>query len=62
MVATTDLRAARRAAGLSQQELAQRAGCSIAYLRLLERGFAPDRSTVLPRIVHALDPDSERAA
>lgn len=49
------LREQRRAAGLSQQDLAQRAGCSISYVRVLEQGFAPDRSDVLPRILNALN-------
>lgn len=32
----------RRAAGLTQQELAIRAGCSVAYVQVLERGYTPE--------------------
>lgn len=48
------LRQARQALGLSQEALARRADCSTAYVRLLERGFEPQRSDVLPRIAQAL--------
>jgi len=39
---------------MTQQQLAHAAGCSIAYVRLLECGFAPHASAVLPRIERAL--------
>jgi transcriptional regulator with XRE-family HTH domain len=48
-------REARLAANLSQQQIAIRACCSISYVRLLERGFQPTRSDVLPRVLAALD-------
>ncbi len=49
-----NLRAARRAAGLSQQALAERAVCSVSMVRLVESGYEPDGSLVLPRIRLAL--------
>jgi transcriptional regulator with XRE-family HTH domain len=55
-----DLRARRLAAGLSQQRLAELAGCSISFLGLLERGMTPKRSDVLPRIEKALVTATER--
>jgi len=45
----------RRSAGLSQQELANRAACSIGMVRMLEAGAVPRRSSVLPRVVAALN-------
>lgn len=48
------LRNRRLAANLTQQALAHEAQCSIAMLKLLERGFEPERSQVLPRIIGAL--------
>ena len=48
------IREARRHAGLSQQQLAQAAGCSAGYIRLLERGFDPRFSDVVPRVLEAL--------
>ena len=50
----TDLRKLRRSAGFSQQQVAERAGCSIAAVALYERGYAPVNSTVLPRIIAVL--------
>lgn len=52
------LRQLRRAAGLSQQELAERAHCSIAIVRLLEGGYQPKHSDVLPRLVAILESKS----
>ena len=52
---TGELRALRRAAGLSQQQLALRADCSVSYFRMLEQGFAPERSNVVPRVLRALN-------
>jgi transcriptional regulator with XRE-family HTH domain len=49
------IRERRKRARLSQQALAERAGCSLSYVALLERGFVPDASDVLPRIEHVLD-------
>ncbi len=54
--ATDDLRALRRAAGLSQQELAERARCSFSSVRLMESGYRPSggRSAVLERVLAVL--------
>lgn len=49
------LRARREAAGLSQQRLAELAGCSIATIGLYEGGYSPARSTVLERVLAVLD-------
>ncbi len=48
---------ARHAAGLSQQALASRACCSVGYVAVLEKGYAPARSNVLPRLLAALAGD-----
>ncbi len=48
------IRAARRHAGLTQQGLASAADCSLSYVRLLEAGFKPAHSDVLPRVARAL--------
>lgn len=56
------LREARRAAGLTQQQLADRACCSVDYVRLLERGFSPRYSDVWPRILEALAATTPLAA
>ncbi len=37
----TDLRKLRRSVGFSQQQVAERAGCSIAAVALYERGYVP---------------------
>ena len=50
-----DLRARRRSLGLSQEAVARTAMCSTGYVRLLEAGFAPGRSDVLPRVIAALN-------
>lgn len=49
------LRARREAAGLSQQRLAELAGCSIATIGLYEGAYSPARSTVLERVLAVLD-------
>jgi transcriptional regulator with XRE-family HTH domain len=36
-----EIRALRRALGLSQQQVAERAACSVASVRLLESGYMP---------------------
>lgn len=57
-----DLRALRRAAGLTQQETATRVGCSIAAVALFEGGYRPARSAVLPRLVRVLsDPSTSES-
>ena len=48
------LRELRRAQGLSQQDVARLADCSVSYVRLLERGFEPSESRVVPRLLTAL--------
>jgi transcriptional regulator with XRE-family HTH domain len=45
----------REAAGATQQQTAERAGCSISYIRLLEARFTPADSGVLPRVRAALE-------
>jgi transcriptional regulator with XRE-family HTH domain len=49
-----DLKGLRSAAGLSQQRVAELAGCSLAAVALYERGYRPDSSSVLPLIVEVL--------
>jgi transcriptional regulator with XRE-family HTH domain len=51
------IRELRAAAGLSQEALAREVGCSTAYVRVLERGYAPDpgASPVYRRVLDALD-------
>ena len=51
----TDVRARRLAAGVSQQDLAQRAGCSLSAVRLFESGYAPEHSATLARVERVLD-------
>jgi transcriptional regulator with XRE-family HTH domain len=50
------LKAARKAAGLSQQRVAELAGCSVSYVRVLESGYRPESdSTVLARIADVIN-------
>jgi predicted transcriptional regulator len=49
------LRERRLNLGLSQEKLARAADCSTAMVKLLERGFTPTHSAVLPRILKALN-------
>ncbi len=49
-----DLRTLRTDAGLSQQKLAERAGCSIHTVRLYERGYEPTESPIRDRILAVL--------
>lgn len=49
------MRRERRARGLSQERLAQLAGCSTSMVRLLEAGYEPRSSGVLDRIAHVLE-------
>jgi transcriptional regulator with XRE-family HTH domain len=44
----------RRAAGLSQQQLAERAKCSLSTVALFERGYTPKRSATLVRLLDVL--------
>jgi transcriptional regulator with XRE-family HTH domain len=56
--AAADLRTLRRRRGLSQQRLAELAGCSLSMVRVLESGYQPERSDVLPRVLLALNDPS----
>jgi len=58
--AVDGLRAARLRAGLTQERLAVAAGCSGGYVRLLERGFAPEHSAVLPRLLAVIATEADR--
>jgi transcriptional regulator with XRE-family HTH domain len=58
----TDLRSMRHGAGLSQLQLAQRAGCSLAAVALFESGYRPAKSAVLPRILEVLQNERDRRA
>jgi transcriptional regulator with XRE-family HTH domain len=55
--AGTDLKDARQAAGLSQERLAQLAGCSTSTVRLAERGWQPSPE-MSARLAKALEPRS----
>lgn len=35
------LKSSRREAGITQKQLADRAGCSLAYVQMVEGGFTP---------------------
>ncbi|WP_372517942.1 helix-turn-helix domain-containing protein [Solirubrobacter phytolaccae] len=60
---TSGVREQRRAAGLSQQQLATRAGCSVSMVRLVESGYRPEGpSAVLGRIEAALTADGSEGA
>lgn len=48
------LRKRRLAAGLTQQQLANLADCSLTHLQLLERGYTPTRSEVRSRVLALL--------
>jgi transcriptional regulator with XRE-family HTH domain len=57
------LRALRVAAGLTQQQVAERAQVSSTFVSQLERGLVPKRSAVLPQILAVLNdeqPDLQR--
>jgi transcriptional regulator with XRE-family HTH domain len=49
------LRDARQEAGVSQEQLARKADCSTIYASMLERGYTPNQSDVLPRVIAALE-------
>jgi predicted transcriptional regulator len=48
------IREARLALHLSQEDLARRADCSTVYVRMIEGGYTPTESSVIPRIMRAL--------
>lgn len=52
-----DLKRLREARGLSQQQLAAAADCSLSMLRMLESGYRPQPSAVLDRVLEVLDVD-----
>jgi transcriptional regulator with XRE-family HTH domain len=56
-----EIRELRQARGLSQERVAQLAGCSTSMVRQLERGYVPVGSAVLPRVIRALN-EEERPA
>lgn len=51
----SDLRQQRRALGLTRTRVAVEAGCSVTMLQMLEDGYRPSRSVVLPRVMAVLD-------
>jgi transcriptional regulator with XRE-family HTH domain len=51
----TALREIRKHQGLTQRELAQRAGISVPYVSYLENGLQPPRSGVRVAVAHALN-------
>jgi transcriptional regulator with XRE-family HTH domain len=53
-----DIRQRRKDAGLSQQRLAELAGCSIATVRLVENGWQAS-SQMLGHILAALDEEEK---
>ena len=62
VVLAPGIKGRRRAVGLSQQALAEAAGCSIQALRQYENGLTARNSSVLPKIEAALSSaESERS-
>ena len=55
-----ELRALRERAGVSRQRLGELAGCSYSTITVFERGYRPDRSPTLARIVSVLHILNER--
>ncbi len=56
---TSDLSALRRSRGLSQQRVAELAGCSLSMVRQLERGYRPTSGDTLRRVVDVLNDESQ---
>ncbi len=56
------VRQRRQAVGLTQIELAARAGCALSSVFNLEAGIVPRRSRVVPRILAVLDQAERDAA
>jgi transcriptional regulator with XRE-family HTH domain len=52
---SVDLGARRQEVGISQAEVALRAGCSVAAVKLYERGYRARNGGLTERINHALD-------
>jgi transcriptional regulator with XRE-family HTH domain len=59
--ASEAIRTWREAAGLTQTELAGRVGCSLTFLGNLERGYVPDHSPTLSRVLDVLEAATESA-
>ena len=57
-VMATNVRRARHAGKMTQEELADRAGLSARYLGSIERGKVSPTITVLERLARALDVDA----
>lgn len=55
------LRGLRRAAGLTQRQLAQRADCSLSWIANAEGGYVPRDGAVLHRVLDVLN-DERRPA
>lgn len=51
------VRELRRAAGLTQQELARRASCSVSYVQLLDAGYRPNDGPKLRAVLAILGND-----
>jgi transcriptional regulator with XRE-family HTH domain len=50
-----DVRSRRVAAGLTQLDLARRAGCADSTIRLFDRGYQPANSQTLTRVLAVLE-------
>jgi len=55
------IRELRASVGISQELLARRADCSTAMVRLLESGYVPAHSEVLPRVLAILNDERPAA-
>jgi len=60
--AGSDLRSKRLEAGLTQAELAGKAGCSLTFLANCESGYIPKKSPTYARILEALEGAEQKAA
>lgn len=49
------VRELRLAAGLTQEQLARVAGCSLSYIRLVEGGYRPSSAASSPKLRRLLD-------
>lgn len=53
---TNFIREARHRAGLSQQQVAELANCSVAYVRMIDSGYRPNKSSeAYSRVLAVLD-------
>lgn len=53
-VEPSTIRETRRTLRISQEQLAREADCSTVYVRLVESGYSPTVSDVIPRIIAVL--------